>query len=107
LREIFRGYWEPKAGTIYPALEKLSQLSLISSRLEHRDDAPDRRYYTITEKGEKVLKEAVSRWNKVMEHIEAYGEIHKAIRRFRGNLSKGELGNVALIGFAGVALTIP
>ena len=53
LREVFRGYWEPKAGMIYPALKKMSKRLLVSSRLEHRDDAPDRRYYSITGKGKK------------------------------------------------------
>ena len=94
LREMFRGYWEPKAGTIYPALDRLNRASLISSRVEHRDDAPDRRYYRITEKGEEVLREAVRRWSRVMEHIEAYGESHRAIRRFRGRLSREELGRL-------------
>lgn len=76
LERMFGGYWKPKAGSIYPALERLSNESLLSSRLEHKDDAPDRRYYTITEKGEKQLTEAVMRWSKVMEHIEVYGDAH-------------------------------
>lgn len=96
LRRMFGGYWEPKAGTIYPALERLSGASLISSRVEHRDDALDRRYYTMTEKGEGVLREAVMRRSKVMEHIEAYGEAHRAIRRFRGSLSRDELGDLLI-----------
>jgi len=96
LREMFGGYWRPKAGTIYPALERLSRFSLVSSRVEHRDDAPDRRYYTITEKGKEALMEVVMRWSKVMEHIEAYGEAHRAIRRFRGTLSKDEMGNLLI-----------
>jgi len=96
LRRMFMGYWKPKAGTIYPALERLSEASMVSSRVEHRDDAPDRRYYTITEKGEEVLMEAVKRWSKMMEHIEAYGEAHRAIRQFRGSLSRDEVGNLLI-----------
>lgn len=96
LGRMFGGYWKPKAGTIYPALERLSRASLISSRVEHRDDAPDRRYYTITEKGNGILRGAVMRWSKVMEHIEAYGEAHRAIRRFRGSLSRDEMGNILI-----------
>jgi len=96
LREMFGGYWKPKAGTIYPALERLSRFSLVSSRVEHRDSAPDRRYYTITDRGEEVLMEAVMRWSNLMEHIEAYGETHRAIRRFRGNLSKDDMGSLLI-----------
>lgn len=96
LGKMFEGYWKPKAGTIYPALERLSKESLVSSRLEHRDDAPDRRYYTITEKGEESLTKAVMRWSKMMEHIEAYGDAHRAIRQFRGSLSKDETGNLLI-----------
>jgi PadR family transcriptional regulator PadR len=92
LERMFRGYWKPKAGTIYPALERLSAASLVSSRVEHRDDAPDRRYYTITEKGKESLTEAVMRWSKMLEHVEAYGETHRAIRQFRGSLSTDEMG---------------
>ena len=41
LRRIFGNYWKPKTGTIYPALERLSEASLVSSRVEHKEDAPD------------------------------------------------------------------
>jgi len=96
LKDMFKGYWQPKAGTIYPALEKLSRESLISCRVEHREDAPDRRYYTITKKGEEMLKETVIRWNKVMEHIKAYGEAHRAIQRFKGDLDREKVGNLLI-----------
>lgn len=96
LEKMFGGYWKPKAGTIYPALERLSDESILSSRVEHRDDAPDRRYYTITEKGQEQLTEAVMRWSKVMEHIEVYGDAHRAIRQFRGSLSKDEMGTLLI-----------
>lgn len=96
LERMFGGYWKPKAGSIYPALEKLSGESLLSSRLEHRDDAPDRRFYTITEKGEEQLTEAVMRWSKVMEHVEVYGDAHRAIRQFKGDLSRDEMGTLLI-----------
>lgn len=96
LRRMFGGYWIPKAGTIYPALDRLSEASLVSSMLEHRDDAPDRRYYTMTEKGKNVLMEEVMKWINVMEHIEAYGDAHRAIRLFRGSLSKDKIGKLLI-----------
>ncbi|KYH39404.1 MAG: PadR family transcriptional regulator [Candidatus Bathyarchaeota archaeon B23] len=94
LREMFGGYWEPKAGTIYPALERLRRAGLVSSRVEHREEAPDRRYYRITERGREAIGRAMTRWSRLIEHIEAYGEAHRAIRRFRGQLSRRELGDL-------------
>jgi hypothetical protein len=78
-------------------LERLTDESLLSSRVEHRDDAPDRRYYTITEKGQEKLTEAVMRWSKMMEHIEVYGDAHRAIRQFRGSLSRDEMGTLLIM----------
>jgi len=94
LSRMFGGYWKPKAGTIYPALEKLGEAGLVSSIVEHREDAPDRRYYTITETGTEALASAVKRWSGLMEHVEAYGEAHRSIRRFRGNMTRGEVGRL-------------
>ena len=79
LKDIFKGYWQPKAGTIYPALERLSEASLITCRVEHREDAPDRRYYTITKKGEEVLKETVRL---------LIGQYEELERNFREELEK-------------------
>jgi len=94
LSRMFGGYWKPKAGTIYPALEKLGEAGLVSSIVEHREDAPDRRYYTITETGTEALASAVKHWSGLMEHVEAYGEAHRSIRRFRGNMTRGEAGRL-------------
>ena len=96
LKEMFKGYWEPKTGTIYPALEKLNKKSLISSRVEHREDTPNRRYFTLTEKGKNVLRENIKRWSKMIEHIEVYGETHRAIQRFRGPISSEALGRLLI-----------
>jgi len=54
LREEFKGVWEPKTGTIYPALRRLEGRSLV--RTEVRDE---REYYHITPLGEEVLRESL------------------------------------------------
>ena len=36
LGKRFAGYWEPKTGTIYPALEKLEQDKLVTSQRERK-----------------------------------------------------------------------
>ena len=54
LREEFEGVWEPKTGTIYPALRRLEGRGLI--RTEIKDE---REYYHITPLGEKALRESL------------------------------------------------
>ncbi len=54
LKEEFKGVWEPKTGTIYPALRRLEGRGLI--RTEVRDE---REYYHITPRGEEALRESL------------------------------------------------
>lgn len=94
LDEMFSGFWKPKAGTVYPAIEKLREGGLITVRVEHRDDAPDRRYYTITGTGEKALRSGMDRWGTMIEYIEEYGERHRAIRKGDAEMTREELGDL-------------
>ena len=45
LEKRFSGYWKPKTGTIYPALDRLEKNRLVTSRVEFREEAPDRKHY--------------------------------------------------------------
>ncbi len=54
LREMFGDIWEPKTGTVYPALRRLEMKGLVKTEL--RDD---KEFYSLTERGEDVLKYAV------------------------------------------------
>lgn len=94
LDEMFSGFWKPKAGTVYPAIEKLMDGGLISGRVEHREDAPDRHYYTITIVGEGALRRGMDRWGTMMEYIEEYGERHRAIRKGSAEMTREELGGL-------------
>ena len=96
LNEMFSGFWKPKAGTVYPAIEKLMGVGLISVRIEHREDAPDRHYYTITSAGEEALRQGMDRWGLMMEYIEEYGERHRAIRKGSAEMSKQDLGDLLI-----------
>ena len=98
LDEMFSGFWKPKAGTVYPAIEKLMESGLISGRVEHREEAPDRHYYTITADGEGALRVGMYRWGTMMEYIEEYGERHRAIRKGSAEMTREELG-VLLVEF--------
>src|ERR671933_3079688 len=60
LEKRFAGYWKPKTGTIYPALEKLEQTELVTSQVEFRDGEPDRKHYALTEKGQSELAQSMA-----------------------------------------------
>ena len=96
LGEMFWGLWKPKAGTVYPALEKLMEQGLITGKVEHREEAPERRYYTITVNGEYALKQGMDKWGLMMEYIEEYGERHRAIRKGKADMSREELGKLLI-----------
>src|SRR5918912_758760 len=95
IRELgkrFSGYWKPKTGTIYPALEKLEQDKLVTSQREFREEGPDRKHYALAKKGEVELSQSVLRWIKMMEMLEHYRDTHDAIYRYKSDeANKNEL----------------
>ncbi|MCK4317792.1 helix-turn-helix transcriptional regulator [Candidatus Bathyarchaeota archaeon] len=52
LKDEFDGVWEPKTGTVYPALKSLARKGFVET--EERDGTE---YYHITEKGRKLFPE--------------------------------------------------
>ncbi|PDM27058.1 hypothetical protein CP083_00650 [Candidatus Bathyarchaeota archaeon B24-2] len=56
LREQFRGIWEPKTGTIYPALRRLEERGFVAT--EHRGDKD---FYSLTDKGSLLLRGLLER----------------------------------------------
>src|SRR4030043_1775563 len=52
-----QGYFKFKEGTLYPALHRLEKSGLISGKWEILPSGRQRRYYHITEKGNKLLEE--------------------------------------------------
>ena len=91
LEKRFAGYWKPKTGTIYPALEKLEKTKLVTSRVEFREDAPDRKHYALTEKGRVELTGTMAYWTKMTEILENYRETHESLFRYRRELTTREL----------------
>ena len=91
LEKRFAGYWKPQTGTIYPALEKLETNELVTSRVEFREDAPDRKHYALTEKGRVELASTMTYWTKMTEILENYRETHQSIFRHKTELSTKEL----------------
>ena len=91
LEKRFSGYWKPKTGTIYPALDRLEKNRLVTSRVEFREEAPDRRDYALTEKGRTELTSTMAYWTKMTEILENYRETHQSIFRYKSELGKQEL----------------
>ena len=91
LEKRFSGYWKPKAGTIYPALEKLEKNHLLTSRVEFREEAPDRKHYALTEAGRAELASTMVYWTRMTEILETYRETHQSIFRHKTELRKNQL----------------
>ncbi len=94
LEKKFSGYWKPKTGTIYPALEKLEKNKSVTSKVEFMDKAPDRKHYAITGKGQAELAESMIHWSKMAEIIENHWETHQAVFRHKAEISKDDLTKV-------------
>ena len=58
-----------KEGTLYPVLKKLSKLKLLDSFWGLAGNGPPRKYYTITELGEKCLEDLLSMWDEMVQTI--------------------------------------
>lgn len=91
LEKKFSGYWKPKTGTIYPALEKLEKNKSVTSKVEFMDKAPDRKHYAITTKGQNELAESMIHWSKMAEIIENHWETHQAVFRYKSEITKDDL----------------
>jgi len=91
LEKRFSGYWKPKAGTIYPALEKLERGHLLTSRVEFREEAPDRKHYALTDAGLSELANTMTYWTRMTEILETYRETHQSIFRRKTELTKSQL----------------
>lgn len=52
-----------KAGTLYPILHGLENDGMLESYEENPDNSRVRKYYSITKKGKKLLKEEEEEWN--------------------------------------------
>ena len=65
IKEIQRrsqGYFRFNEGTVYPALHRLESEGLVQGERKELPSGQERRYYSITGKGEQVLKEKMAAW---------------------------------------------
>jgi DNA-binding PadR family transcriptional regulator len=59
LEKITAEKYIPEPGAIYTMLRRMEERSLVTSEWEKKEACADRRVYTITETGVKVLKEGI------------------------------------------------
>ncbi len=66
LKELSSGYYDLKEGTLYPALHRLEKRGYLKSEWITQKSGMPRKYYTLTTKGTKALKEAKAEWMKMV-----------------------------------------
>ncbi|MFA5550879.1 MAG: PadR family transcriptional regulator [Trueperaceae bacterium] len=57
------GFWELNHGQIYQSLERLAQDGLVSYTVESAENAPERKVYEVTSKGQQALDRWLERSN--------------------------------------------
>ena len=57
------GYFRLKEGTLYPALHRLENAGLIRGEWQRLPSGQERKYYSITEKGQEVLAQKLAIWH--------------------------------------------
>ncbi|MFM7729137.1 MAG: PadR family transcriptional regulator, partial [Flavobacteriales bacterium] len=56
-------------GTLYPLLTRLKNAGLLQYRWEESKSGPPRKYYSLTEEGNKFLDELRLTWNDLVEAV--------------------------------------
>lgn len=56
-------------GTLYPLLTRLKNAELLDYRWEESTSGPPRKYYSLTEKGNKFLDELKQTWNQLQQTV--------------------------------------
>ena len=56
-------------GTLYPLMTRLKNASLLNYSWRESTEGPPRKYYTLTDKGNTFLNEALASWNELQTMI--------------------------------------
>ena len=79
LEKITQEKYIPEPGAVYTILRRMDERGVVTSEWEKNETGADRRVYTITEVGVKVLKEKmemVKRRSQLMESLVQYYDTH-------------------------------
>jgi len=63
------GYFDMKEGLLYPSLHRMAQQGLLASEWRQSGTARRRKYYAITEKGRRALREQTAEWSTFVEKL--------------------------------------
>lgn len=99
IEDITDGNWSPSYGTIYPLIQRLEENELIRSlsdkEAEKKDlETGDRKYFTITAEGSKILEEVgedererfeelILGYLKVYEHVNGSSELDNFLESYK------------------------
>ena len=64
---------EVNESTFYSILRRLEKREAITSTVEKSTEGPPRKYFSITETGEKELQELINEWNELKRIMEGLG----------------------------------
>ena len=64
-------------GTLYPLLTRLKNTELLSYRWEESNAGPPRKYYKLTEEGEKFFGELNLTWEELVKSVNLTTQNHK------------------------------
>jgi len=78
LRDQFADIWEPKTGTVYPALRSLETRGLVQTELRE-----EKEFYSLTEKGEEIMKDAARLLESNLEFAGKYFRLLSPLHRGR------------------------
>jgi len=77
LREASSGYYDLKEGTLYPALHRLEKRGYLKSQWVTQESGMPRKYYSLTDKGIAVLREAKAEWKNMVRSVDNVLEAKK------------------------------
>ena len=63
------GYFTMTASLLYPTLHKLEDGGLVTGKWAPQESGRDRKYYTITDAGRKVLAEDTAEWERFYKEL--------------------------------------
>ena len=63
------GYFEMKEGLLYPTLHRMAQEGLLTSEWRETGTARRRKYYAITDKGRRALREQTTEWRNFIQKL--------------------------------------
>jgi PadR family transcriptional regulator PadR len=70
IRQVTRGTFDVKPGSMFPALKRLEEKGWISARWAPSENGRQAKFYELTPGGHRQLREEVENWRRVAAAIE-------------------------------------